>query len=67
MAATPTAWERAQTYAGNVEDVIDWPIDDAAAVIGVETAWLAGMLLAMKILAAGLYKEFVSSEPRKRR
>lgn len=63
----PSAWERVQNTTGDVLDVLDWPVEDTAAVIGVETAWLAGMLLAMKLLAAGLYKEFVSSEPRKRR
>ena len=64
-APAPNAWERVQDYAGQVETVINWPYDDAAAVIGVETTWLAGMLLAMKILTVGLYKEFVSSKPRR--
>lgn len=51
-------WEQTQTAAQNVETVIEWPTDDLAAVIGVETAWLAGMLLAIKFLTIGLWKEF---------
>ncbi len=68
MATTPapSAWDRVQDYAGDVETVVNWPYDDAAAVIGVETAWLAGTLLAVKFLTVGLYKEFFA-EPRRRR
>lgn len=64
--AAESAWERVQDYAGRVETVVNWPIEDAAAVIDVDAVWLAGMFLAMKILAVGLYKEFVSTEPRRR-
>jgi len=60
-----SAWERIENTAGDVENVLNWPVDDAAALVGVETAWLAGMLLAVKFLAVGLYKEF-SEPPRNR-
>lgn len=59
------AWDRVTGAAAKVEEVINWPVDDAAAVIGVDTVWLAGILLATKFLAAGLYKEFFA-EPRRR-
>lgn len=61
-----SAWKRVQDTAGNVVEVLDWPVEDAAAVIGVEAAWLAGVMLAVKFLTVGLYKEFVS-DPRPRR
>ncbi len=61
-----SAWERAKAGAGKVTEVLDWPVEDAAAVIGVETAWLAGLMLAVKFLSMGLYKEFFA-EPRCRR
>lgn len=57
-AATPTIWERAQTYAGDVATVVDWPTTDAAAVIGVDAIWLGGILLGLKIVATGLWYEF---------
>ncbi len=66
MATPPSAWDRVQDYAGRVETVVEWPTDDAAAVLGVETVWLAGMLLSVKLLTVGLYKEFFA-EPRRRR
>lgn len=48
-----TWWARTKRVAGKVEEVIDAPIDDIAAVIGVETAWLAGVLLGLKFIATG--------------
>ncbi len=60
-----SAWERVEDAAGNVTEVLDWPTEDAAAVIGVKAAWLAGFVLAVKILSMGLYKEFLA-EPRRR-
>lgn len=48
-----TWWTRTKRVAGKVEEVIDGPIDDIAAVIGVETAWLAGVLLGLKFIATG--------------
>jgi len=61
-----TTWERAKASTGKVFEVLDWPVEDAAAVIGVEAAWLAGVLLAVKILGMGLYKEFLAEPPRRR-
>ncbi len=60
-----SAWKRVEDAAGNVVEVLDWPTEDAAAVIGVEAAWLAGFVLAVKFLSVGLYKEFFA-EPRRR-
>lgn len=64
--ATVSVWDRVENDVGAVEDVLNWPVDDAAALINVETAWLAGIILATKFLVAGLYKEF-TSEPQRRR
>ncbi len=63
----PTWLDRVEYTAGDIETVYDWPTADAAAVLGVETAWLAALLLALKFLAGGLYKEFVSNPPTKSR
>jgi len=64
--ATPAAvWTRVTNAAGDVETVLNWPVDDAAALIGVETAWLAGMLLALKLLVGGLYTEFTAEHRRR--
>jgi hypothetical protein len=62
----PTWVDRVERVAVDVETVYNWPTSDAAAVLGVETAWLAGTLLALKFVVGGLYKEFVSN-PRARR
>jgi len=67
-AAAPSWTTRAvadvENAAGDVATVVNWPTDDAAAVIGVETAWLAGLLLAVKIVTAGFVWEFRSSKKR---
>lgn len=52
------AADRAVRAAAAVNDVENWPVDDAAAVIGVETAWLAGLLLGVKFLLGGLVMEY---------
>lgn len=55
---TQSPWERVQDYAGDVEEIIDTPVIDAAAVIGVQVAWLGAMLLGIKFLWTGLWYEF---------
>ena len=62
MISTGVPWyasaaDRAVHAAAAVNDVENWPVDDAAAVIGVETAWLAGLLLGLKFLIGGLVAE----------
>jgi hypothetical protein len=54
----PTTWERVQSYASDAEAIIDAPVDDLAAVLGFEAAWLAGFLLGVKFVWLGLHKEF---------
>lgn len=58
----PSFWQKAQDYAGEFEEIIDAPVIDAAAVIGVEAAWLGGMLFALKILSSGFWLEFERRE-----
>jgi hypothetical protein len=59
------ALDRVESAAGAVTTVTNWPVDDAAAVIGVETAWLAGLLLAVKIVTAGFVWEFRRHESKR--
>lgn len=58
LRAAPSTWERVQDYAGTAADIVDMPVIDAAAVIGVEAAWLGGILLGVKFLWLGLWNEF---------
>jgi hypothetical protein len=51
----PSTWEKVKGYAGEFEDIANAPIDDAAAVIGVDTIWLGGFLLSLKFLLSGLW------------
>lgn len=53
IAQAPSSWERIEDYAGDFEQIIDAPVYDAAAVIGVEAAWLSGLLLGIKALSIG--------------
>jgi hypothetical protein len=55
-------WDKPVAYTQKVVTVIEWPTDDLAAVIGVEAAWLTGMLLAVKFLTIGLWHEFKKSD-----
>lgn len=52
LAQTP-AWDRVKDYAAKFEEIIDAPVDDTAAIIGVDTAWLGAFLLGLKFLASG--------------
>jgi hypothetical protein len=54
----PSTWERIESDAGTVWDYYESPVTDAAAVIGVEAAWLTAFLVAVKALAVGLHHEF---------
>lgn len=54
--------QRIKTDVGIAWDYYESPVTDAAAVIGVEAAWLTGLLLALKIVATGLWYEFRSIE-----
>lgn len=58
MASAPSTWQRIESDAGIAWDYYDSPITDAAAVIGVEAAWLTGFLVAIKAIAVGLHYEF---------
>ena len=49
---------RARDYAGKATRIINAPVYDAAAVLGVDVIWLGGVLLAMKIILTGLAMEF---------
>jgi hypothetical protein len=51
----PSTWQKIQDYAGEFEDIYDAPLDDTAAVIGVDTVWLGGFLLGLKFLLSGLW------------
>ena len=55
-AVTPTtSWsERLKYYGSQVEELVDAPVDDLAAVIGVDVLWLGGLVLGIKFLASGL-------------
>jgi predicted outer membrane lipoprotein len=65
-AAPMSTWDTIKDDAGYFEDYYDAPVVDAAAVIGVEAAWLGGILLAIKFVATGLWYEFEKKDPRPR-
>lgn len=69
LQARPQWYDRAldsvEITAAKVNDIENWPVDDAAAVIGVETAWLAGLLLGVKFLLGGLVTEYRRVSPRR--
>lgn len=50
----PSLWDRVKYWAGRAEHVVDAPVEDLAAVIGVSTIWLGGVLLGLKMLTTGL-------------
>lgn len=52
------AGQTATTYASKAERIIDAPVYDAAAVLGVDVIWLGGVLFALKIVTMGLAMEF---------
>jgi hypothetical protein len=54
----PSVWQRIESGAGTAWDYYESPVTDAAAVIGVEAAWLTAFLVAVKALAMGLHYEF---------
>lgn len=54
-APPPSAWARVKGYAGQAAEIYDAPVDDLAAVIGVNTIWLAGLLVSLKFLTSGLW------------
>ena len=62
--AAPSLWERTKGYASGVEQIVDAPTYDLAAVLGVEFAWLSTMLLVGKALAYGIRLEFFPSKKR---
>lgn len=52
------AGQTATTYASKAERIIDAPVYDAAAVLGVDVIWLGGIVFTLKILTMGLAMEF---------
>lgn len=52
-AEQPTVGARAIQVAQNVFDVVEWPVQDLAAVIGWDVAALTGLLFGVKILWMG--------------
>lgn len=54
-AAPPSNWERAKSYASTIEEYADAPVNDLAAVISVDAAWLGGLILGLKFLTTGLW------------
>jgi hypothetical protein len=56
--APASTWERVQDYAGKVEEFVDAPVDDVAAIFELDPLWLGGMLLGLKFLVTGLLHEF---------
>lgn len=52
------AGQAATTYASKAERIIDAPVYDAAAVLGVDVIWLGGLILTIKIVSMGLVMEF---------
>lgn len=53
---------RAKDYASKAERIINAPVYDAAAVLGVDVIWLGGVLFALKIVITGLVMEFRKPE-----
>lgn len=62
----PSLWERTKGYASDVEQIVDAPTYDLAAVLGVEFAWLSTVLLIGKAIAYGIKLEFFPSKPKRR-
>jgi hypothetical protein len=58
----PSVVERARNvitvYAPKAERIIDAPVYDAAAVLGVDVIWLGGVLITLKIISMGVWWEF---------
>lgn len=52
------AGQTATTYASKAERIIDAPVYDAAAVLGVDVIWLGGIVFTLKIVTMGLAMEF---------
>ena len=61
-AAPPGFVERAKNvfavYAPKAERIIDAPVYDTAAVLGVDVIWLGGVLITLKLISMGLWWEF---------
>lgn len=64
--APESVWDRTARYAGNVRDLYELPVGDVAAVIGVEAAWLSGILIAIKIFSVGIACEFSKGHQKKK-
>lgn len=45
-------------YAPKAERIIDAPVYDASAALGVDVIWLGGVLITLKLISMGLYWEF---------
>ena len=58
----PTFVERAknvfEVYAPKAERIIDAPVYDASAVLGVDVIWLGSVLLVVKLIGMGIWWEF---------
>jgi len=56
-AAPPSesGWSRLKRYATTVEEYVDAPVTDLAAVISVDAVWLGSFLLGLKFLTSGLF------------
>jgi hypothetical protein len=52
------AGERALDVAGKVENTLNLPVYDLAAVLSLEATWLLGFLFAVKMVATGVAIEF---------
>jgi hypothetical protein len=63
QSSPPSLWQRTQDYAGKVEEFVDAPVYDAAAVFGFDAVWLSGMLLAVKFITLGIGFELKKSRP----
>lgn len=57
-APPPSFTSRVTSYASKAERLIDAPVYDVAAVLGVDVIWLGGVLFAVKIILTGLAMEF---------
>jgi hypothetical protein len=52
------AGERALDVAGKIENTLNLPVYDLAAVLSLEATWLVGFLFAAKMVATGVAIEF---------
>jgi hypothetical protein len=61
-APPPSIVERARNvvtvYAPKAERIIDAPVYDTAAILGVDVIWLGGVLIALKLIGMGVWWEF---------